>query len=204
MLRLKRSEHTRRLVLDAALDLFSHQGYRATTIREIADAAKVSTGNLYHHFPDKESIFRTLIDEYRAITESPRFPLVRALQTGTFPENLELIGRATKESVEQYRRYMVLHYVDIIEFEGQHIRNFYKEIGQRFVRLVASNEELAGRLRKGVSPRMAYQVATRLFLSYIQIEILWGVAEPFGGSTTEVIKEMADIIRYGIVLSPGS
>ncbi|HEY6140188.1 MAG TPA: TetR family transcriptional regulator, partial [Thermoanaerobaculia bacterium] len=44
--RHRRSEHTRRQVLDAALDLFSHQGYRATGVKEIADAAGVSTGNV--------------------------------------------------------------------------------------------------------------------------------------------------------------
>src|ERR1043166_5549190 len=61
--RHRRSEHTRRMVLDAALDLFSHQGYRATGVKEIAEAAGVSTGNVYHHFPDKEAIFRSLLEE---------------------------------------------------------------------------------------------------------------------------------------------
>ena len=61
MQREEKSERSRRLVLDAALKLFSKQGYRGTTVREVADAAGVSIGNLYHHFPDKEAIFRTLL-----------------------------------------------------------------------------------------------------------------------------------------------
>src|SRR5437762_5609794 len=64
----EKSERSRRLVLDAALNLFSHQGYRATTMREIAERAGVSTGNCYHHFPDKETIFRTLIEEFWTVT----------------------------------------------------------------------------------------------------------------------------------------
>ncbi|HYC59142.1 MAG TPA: helix-turn-helix domain-containing protein, partial [Thermoanaerobaculia bacterium] len=74
MQREEKSERSRRGVLDAALYLFSHQGYRATTMREIAERAKVSTGNVYHHFPDKDAIFRALIDEYLEITETDRFP----------------------------------------------------------------------------------------------------------------------------------
>ena len=81
-------------------------------MRDIADAAGVSTGNVYHHFPDKEAIFRTLLDEYHEITRSTRFPLARAFGVGKFPDNLEHIGRAARESVEQYRSYMALHYVD--------------------------------------------------------------------------------------------
>ena len=37
MQREEKSERSRRAVLDAALYLFSHQGYRATTMRQIAD-----------------------------------------------------------------------------------------------------------------------------------------------------------------------
>src|SRR5438876_10771880 len=118
MLRQSKSEHSRRQVLDAALHLFSHQGYRATTMREIADAAGVSTGNVYHHFSDKETIFRTLLDEFWAVTESRRYPLMRALAAGSFPDNLEQLGCAARDSVREYRRYIALIYVDVIEFDG--------------------------------------------------------------------------------------
>ena len=58
-----RSERSRTHILAAALRLFSSQGYRGTNMREIAQAAGVSTGNVYHQFADKEAIFRTLLDE---------------------------------------------------------------------------------------------------------------------------------------------
>ncbi|HUR83000.1 MAG TPA: helix-turn-helix domain-containing protein, partial [Thermoanaerobaculia bacterium] len=47
MQREEKSERSRHAVLDAALHLFASQGYRATTMREIADEAGVSTGNVY-------------------------------------------------------------------------------------------------------------------------------------------------------------
>jgi len=44
MHREEKAERSQRQVLNAALELFSHQGYRGTSVREIADAAGVSTG----------------------------------------------------------------------------------------------------------------------------------------------------------------
>ncbi len=140
MHRAEKSERSRRTLLDSALRLFSRQGYRATTVRDIAEDAGVSTGNLYHHFTDKEAIFRTLLDEYREITMSSRFPIMRALTTGVFPENLEALGFATRESVKQFRSYMALHYVDVIEFEGTHIRTFYSDLAQRFADAIRDGE----------------------------------------------------------------
>ena len=49
---------TRRRVLDAAMDLFGRQGYRATTIAQIEQAAGLApgAGGLYRHFPSKRSL----------------------------------------------------------------------------------------------------------------------------------------------------
>src|SRR5436309_9515491 len=118
MQREEKSERSCKLVLDSALRLFSTRGYRGTSVRDIAEAAGVSTGNLYHHFPDKEAIFRTLLDEYREIAAGEEFPLSRVLQSEGFPDNLEDIGFAARDSIKQYRRYMLLIFVDVIEFDG--------------------------------------------------------------------------------------
>jgi AcrR family transcriptional regulator len=201
--RHRRSENTRRLVLDAALDLFSHQGYRGTGVKEIAEAAGVSTGNVYHHFPDKEAVFRTLLDEYEQIILTPKFPLMRAFNASRFPDNIEQLARAARESVQQYRKYMALHFVDVIEFDGTHIRKFYRHIAERFAELVeqqhAANDDIGARLRPGVTAQTALLLVARLFLNYFQLEILFGVTEPFGRDSAQVVNEIADILLHGIV-----
>lgn len=63
----------RRLLLDAARDLFARKDYRATTTREIAEAAGVSEYLLFRHFGSKAGLFRealvlpftTFLDEFR-------------------------------------------------------------------------------------------------------------------------------------------
>jgi AcrR family transcriptional regulator len=202
-----KSQRSRDQVLEAALQLFSTQGYRATSVREIADRAGVSTGNVYHHFPDKEAIFRILLDQYWAAIESPDLPFNQALATGTFPDNLEALGRASRASVSAYRRYVALIYVDVVEFEGGHIRKFYSEMARRFERFMAAHhvaEARDHRLRAGVSPLSAVMLAGRFFLNYFAVEILFGVPNHFGKNTDEVIAEIADMLRHGMLRHDGT
>ena len=65
-------------LLDIAATLFAERGLRATTVRDIADAAGILSGSLYHHFDSKESmvdeILRGFLDDlfgkYREIVAS--------------------------------------------------------------------------------------------------------------------------------------
>lgn len=208
MQREEKSERSQRAVLDAGLHLFSRQGYGATTVRQIADRAGVSTGNVYHHFPDKEAIFRALIDEYFQITASQRFPFTRTLYAvaGRFPDSIEELGYAARDSVRQYRDYLALIYVDVIEFSGTHIRKLYSEIGERFTRVLEEQgvlENVRQQLRPSVSPGSALSLTCRLFFNYFSQEILFGVEAPSGQSSTEVVEEIADLVRNGVCRTVG-
>jgi AcrR family transcriptional regulator len=53
----RRTAYDRReLILSAAAGLFRRQGYVATSMRDIASAAKLVPGSLYHHFSSKEDL----------------------------------------------------------------------------------------------------------------------------------------------------
>ena len=62
-------------LLAIAAGLFAERGLRATTVRDIADAAGILSGSLYHHFDSKESMvdeilrgfLDALFDRYREI-----------------------------------------------------------------------------------------------------------------------------------------
>lgn len=68
----------RRLLLDAARDLFARQDYRSTTTREIAQAAGVTEPLLFRHFGSKATLFREalvepftgFVDEFRRTWQS--------------------------------------------------------------------------------------------------------------------------------------
>src|SRR5256886_9992831 len=62
-LRERQAEATRDLVVSVARELFTEQGYKATSIEEIIKRAGVARGALYHHFSGKDALFRAVYDE---------------------------------------------------------------------------------------------------------------------------------------------
>lgn len=56
-------EATRDQILAQAARLFRHQGYAATTLRQIADAAGIKAGSIYYHFGSKEEILGVVLDD---------------------------------------------------------------------------------------------------------------------------------------------
>jgi AcrR family transcriptional regulator len=54
--RERKKAATRQALADAALRLFLEQGYDQVTVRDIAEAADVSTTTLFKHFPGKEAL----------------------------------------------------------------------------------------------------------------------------------------------------
>ena len=53
-------------ILDAALALFVQQGFRGTSMHQIAEKSAFSVGKLYTFFPSKEDLFRGLQERGRA------------------------------------------------------------------------------------------------------------------------------------------
>lgn len=49
---MPRPDRSRAALVESAAQLFRRQGYAATGVNQILDAADVKAGSLYHHFPD--------------------------------------------------------------------------------------------------------------------------------------------------------
>lgn len=65
------SEATRSALLDAATELFAARGYPGTSLEDVASAARVTRGAVYHHFAGKQALFEAVLDaqELRADAE---------------------------------------------------------------------------------------------------------------------------------------
>ena len=59
--RIQRRNRAR--ITEAALDVFSQQGYRGTTLDQIADRAGLSKPNILYYFHGKEEIHVTLLNQ---------------------------------------------------------------------------------------------------------------------------------------------
>ena len=55
--------NTKQEILDAALELFSVQGFEATSISQVAGAVGIRKASLYSHFENKQAILDALVQE---------------------------------------------------------------------------------------------------------------------------------------------
>ena len=86
----------REQIIDVALDLFYKDGFNATGVEKIREAANVSKKTLYNHFTSKDELILTVL---RRRDEQFRNGFMRAVERlGTTPsERLEAIFDATDE-----------------------------------------------------------------------------------------------------------
>ncbi|MFC4908423.1 TetR family transcriptional regulator [Actinomadura gamaensis] len=94
-------------LLGTAAEVFASQGYAATTIRQVADAAGILGGSLYYHFDSKESmadeILSTFLDDMWAAYD-------RVLDAGLGArETLEAIVVESFRSIDRHRPAVVIY-----------------------------------------------------------------------------------------------
>lgn len=87
-------------ILAAAAGLFAEEGYRNTSMREVAAASGILAGSLYHHFPSKEAIAVELIENYHA-------DLVRAVRDSEAagPDPVEALRAFARDVAEVSHRH---------------------------------------------------------------------------------------------------
>ncbi len=92
-------------LLGLAASMFAERGLRATTVRDIADAAGILSGSLYHHFASKEAMIDEvlrgfldwLFERYQEIIDTEPNPLARLV--GLFMASFDAIEHHHAEVV---------------------------------------------------------------------------------------------------------
>jgi AcrR family transcriptional regulator len=100
-----------------AAELFAERGYRATTVREIAESAGVLSGSLYHHFDSKESIIDELLSSYLDELLAQYRAIVS--EGGTSIEVLSNLVRVAFKSFDRHRAA-----ITVFQNERQYLLNF--------------------------------------------------------------------------------
>jgi len=186
---------------DAALELFSTQGYGATSMRQISQRAGVSVGNLYHHFGSKETIYQQLLDEYWGKLLDPNDELQQLFERADFPDDLEEMATLIERSVDAYAPYIMLIFIDVVEFRGRHIHTFYESMPARFAAAYQGNfarKRREGRLGEA-DALVAVMLATRWLYYYFTVEKCFGVPMHFGMAPREAVEEFIRILREGVL-----
>jgi TetR/AcrR family transcriptional regulator, cholesterol catabolism regulator len=117
-------------LLAIAAGLFAERGFKNTTVRDIADAAGILSGSLYHHFDSKESIVDELLDsfqrslweEYDAIEASDRTPR----------QKLEAVVRTSFDAIDRHHSEVAIFQTDAAYLAGFDRFAYLQERNVRF------------------------------------------------------------------------
>ncbi|MBU3916821.1 TetR/AcrR family transcriptional regulator [bacterium] len=107
---------TRGKILEAALNLFSKNGFHATTTRKIAQHAEVNEVTLFRLFKSKLDLFKEILRHVRRVG----FDANRLKEIDKPPlEALRFFILTLLETLESYpREYRILHHAVLDEVEG--------------------------------------------------------------------------------------
>ena len=113
--KLRKYSATRKLILDAALDLYLQQGLENTTIRKIAQKIEYSPTAIYLHYQNKNAI----LYDMQKIAFDILFKYLRANQTeGSAYLRLKHLGKAYIDFGVKYPKYYDLMFILRSPMEG--------------------------------------------------------------------------------------
>lgn len=166
----------RRQILDVASGIFARRGYEGATTREIAEQAGVNEALLFRHFPSKENLYWTMIEEL-CLAGGRRNRMQKILEKGgTDSEVFQAIARDVLARSPRDRELTRLLWFTALENHGLSARFFntfvagYFEALARYIRL---------RIREGAFRKTDPLLAARGFLGMLAYHFL--IQELFGG-----------------------
>lgn len=114
---MSKTEATIRLILTAAEALFIQRNYADVSMRDIAEAAQLTTGAVYHHFPSKETLYLAMLKEGLARQQEAMVQATPA--QGSCYEKLRGLTRIFLAMPAEQRNVMRLVRRDINVFKGE-------------------------------------------------------------------------------------
>lgn len=190
------SPERREELLATAAEVFAAQGYNATTVRKIADAAGMLAGSLYYHFDSKESMLDEILSTF--LTELwARYDAV--LAAGLAPRaTIEALVTESFREIDRHR-----DAVAIYQKESKHLVRL-----ERFHYLADSQQKFEkawlGTLERGVAAE-AFRADLDVRLTYRFVrDTVWVAASWYrpGGqhSPEEIARQYLSMVLEGIAL----
>jgi AcrR family transcriptional regulator len=90
-----RGDQTRARIIEATLRCVAEVGYARATIRQIARVAGMTSGSLYHYFPNKAELVKAAFQEQSELTV-PRFTAAVAAADGVLDKLMAVLDEADR------------------------------------------------------------------------------------------------------------
>jgi AcrR family transcriptional regulator len=181
-------------LLAIAARLFAERGYTFTTVRDIADAAGILSGSLYHHFDSKEAMVDELLDtfqtdlwkKYGEIEASDLSPRAK----------LEAVVRASFDAIDNHHSEVAIFQNDAAYLVTIDRFAYLEERNERFRRLwtgLLEDAVAAGELRSDLDVELVY----RFLRDTVWVAVRW--YRPGGElSPSDVADQYLTILFEGI------
>ncbi|WP_411106059.1 TetR/AcrR family transcriptional regulator [Streptomyces sp. cmx-4-9] len=186
----------RRELLATAAEVFAAQGYNATTVRKIADAAGMLAGSLYYHFDSKESMLDEILSAF--LTELwEGYDSVLAARLGP-RETIEALVTESFREIDRHRAAVAIY-----QKESRHL-----SVQPRFHYLADSQQKFEkawlGTLERGVAARVfRSDLDVRLTYRFVR-DTVWVAASWYrpGGQhgPEEIARQYLSMVLDGIAL----
>ncbi len=183
-------------LLATAAEVFAAQGYTATTVRRIADAAGLLAGSLYYHFDSKESmldeILSTFLDELWA-----GYDAVLAARLGP-RETLEALVTESFREIDRHRAAVAIYQREAKDLAGRPRFGYLAESQRKFERAWLGTLERGvadGTFRADLDVRLAY----RFVRDTVWVAASW--YRPGGAhSPEEIARQYLSMVLDGIAV----
>jgi AcrR family transcriptional regulator len=195
--RLK-GEERRRVIIEAALTLFSQKGFRGTTTKEIAQAAGCSEATLFKHFATKDELYSAILETKVQIEEvlaQARHLAARKDDAGVF----RAVGLRGLTRVEQDSALMRLLLFSALE--GHALAPiFFESQARRLHEFLSSYIEIriADGVFRPVNPLVAARGFVGMIVHYLLLHEIYGVKRPAGFSPEQVVETFVTLFCDGI------
>ena len=198
-LSITRGERTRVEIVEAAYCLFLEQGYHGTSMRQIAQEARIAVGGIYNHFSSKEEIYLAVLRDHHPYHEV--LPAMNAAEG----ESLEAFVRdaATRmvATLDGRKDFLNVMFIELVEFNGQHISYLFDLIYPQLIAFSGRFLQDQDRLRPVPTPVLV-RAFIGLFFSYIITDLLIGTQMP-QEMQVNALDHFIDIYLHGILIDTG-
>jgi AcrR family transcriptional regulator len=190
---------TRKVLLDAALNVFSYKGYAQSTLEEVAKAAGVTRGAIYWHFGNKFEMFHAVLQELHKKASERITKIIDSDQRPV--SKLHQLMREFFLIISNEEEFRIIEEVQLFKTrKGEEFSRLYKDHVEN---VKAMRELLKGLVREGIAAgefngRLDPDVTILALMSYIAgIKSAWlsGIADI---SIAENAEKLADIFIKGI------
>ncbi len=182
-------------ILDAALDVFTRRGYKDTAVDDIAEASQTSKGGIYFHFPNKQSIFLSLLDRMADLLMS------RAVKAMQAERDWDKKGDAALaimlHTFAGHRSLTRLFYVEAMG-AGREFNQKLLEMHANFTELI--RQYLDEGIKGGHIPTLDSRIASIAWFGAVNEVVTRWVLDETSSDLETVYPALRDLLRRGIGL----